>query len=119
MFYLFHVFRSFIPLRNPIGFGASDFVELFVAGALVILVLAREHLVRFARAFAGKTVWCMAGLGGLTVALRLALLPQAGAPIQSSADDASYLLLSDTLSHFRLTNPTHPFYRFFADYRVI
>ena len=42
MFYLFHVFRSFIPLRNPIGFGASDFVELFVAAMLVSLVLAQN-----------------------------------------------------------------------------
>lgn len=119
MFYLFHLFRSFVPLRNPIGFGASDFVELFVAGVLVILVLARQHLVRFARALAEKTVWCMVALGGLTVALRLALLPQAGVPIQSSADDASYLLLGDTFSHLRLANPTHPFYRFFESNFVL
>jgi hypothetical protein len=55
MFYLFHVFRSFIPLRNPIGFGASDFVEFFVAATLVLLVLARERLARFARSFAERT----------------------------------------------------------------
>lgn len=119
MFYLFHVFRSFIPLRNPIGFGASDFVEFFVAAVLVLLVLARDHLARFARSFAEKTVWCMLALGTLTVVLRLALLPQAGAPIQSSADDSSYLLLADTLSHFRLANPTHPFYRFFESNFVL
>ncbi|HEY1759680.1 MAG TPA: hypothetical protein VGG72_30180 [Bryobacteraceae bacterium] len=113
MFYLFHVFRSFIPLSNPIGFGASDFVEFFVAAVLVVLVLARDHLVRFAKSFAEKTVWCMLGLGALTILLRLALLPQAGVPIASSADDASYLLLADTLSHFRLANPTHLFHRFF------
>jgi hypothetical protein len=119
MFYLFHVFRSFIPLRNPIGFGASDFVELFVAATLVLLVLAREQLVRFARSFAERTAWCMLALGALTVLLRLALLPHAGAPISSSADDGSYLLLADTLSHFRLTNPTHPFYRFFESNFVL
>src|ERR1700733_11483250 len=119
MFYLFHVFRSFIPLRNPIGFGASDLVEFFVAAILVLLVLARNHMARLARSFAEKTVWCMLALGGLTVVLRLALLPQAGAPIQSSADDSSYLLLADTLSHFRLANPTHPFYRFFESNFVL
>ncbi len=113
MFYLFHIFRSFIPLSNPIGFGASDFVEFFVAAVLVLLALTRNHLVRVARSFAGKTVWCMLALGALTVALRLALLPQAGPPISSSADDASYLLLADTLLHFRLANITHPFHRFF------
>ncbi len=119
MFYLFHVFRSFIPLLNPIGFGAGDFVELFVATVLVLLVLARNHVVRFARSFAEKTVWCMLALGALAVALRLALLPQAGAPIPSSADDASYLLLADTLSHFRLANPTHLFHRFFESNFVL
>ena len=119
MFYLFHVFRSFIPLRNPIGFGASDFVELFVAAVLLLLVLARNHLARFARSFAERTAWCMLALGALTVLLRLALLPQAGAPISSSADDGSYLLLADTLSHFRLANPTHPFYRFFESNFVL
>ncbi len=119
MFYLFHVFRSFIPLRNPIGFGASDFVELFVAATLVLLVLARERLLRLARSFAERTAWCMLALGALTVLLRLALLPQAGAPISSSADDGSYLLLADTLSHFRLANPTHPFYRFFESNFVL
>jgi hypothetical protein len=119
MFYLFHVFRSFIPLRNPIGFGASDFVELFVAVVLVLLALTRNHLVRLARGFSERTVWCMLALGGLTVALRLALLPQAGAPISSSADDGSYLLLADTLSHLRLANPTHLFYRFFESNFVL
>jgi hypothetical protein len=119
MFYLFHVFRSFIPLRNPIGFGASDFVELFVAAVLVLLVLVRDPVVRFARGFAQNTVGSMLALGALTVALRLALLPQAGAPIQSSADDGSYLLLADTLSHFRLANPTHLFYRFFESNFVL
>ena len=113
MFYLFHVFRSFIPSANPIGFGAADFVEFFVAAALLALTLAREPLLRLARTLSRQTAWSMLALGGLTVALRLALLPHAGAPIPSSADDNSYLLLADTLRHFRLANPTHPFYRFF------
>jgi hypothetical protein len=113
MFYLFHIFRSFIPLSNPIGFGASDFVEFLIASTLVLLVLAREPLLRVVRLLARKTAFSMLALGGLTVALRLALLPRAGVPIPSAADDNSYLLLADALSHFRLANPTHPFYRFF------
>jgi hypothetical protein len=51
--------------------------------------------------------------------LRLALLPRAGAPIPSTADDGSYLLLADTLRHFRLANPTHPFFRFFESTFVL
>lgn len=119
MFYLFHIFRSFLPLQNPIGFGASDFVELFLATVLVLLVLAREPILRLAGRLAEKTAWSMLALGGLTVALRLALLPRAGAPIPSTADDTSYLLLADTLSHLRLANPAHPFYRFFESNFVL
>lgn len=119
MFYLFHIFRSFLPLQNPIGFGAADFVEFLIAFGLVLLVLAREPLMRAARRIAGKTLWSMLALGGSTIALRLALLAQAGPPIPSSADDNSYLLLADTLSHFRLANPTHPFFRFFESNFVL
>ncbi len=119
MFYLFHVFRSFLPLQNPIGFGAGDFVEFFAATVLVLLVLAREPLQRLVRLLAEKTAWSMLALGGLAVALRLALLPLAGVPISSTADDNSYLLLADTLSHFRLANPTHPLYRFFESNFVL
>jgi len=113
MFYLFHVFRSFIPLSNPIGFGAGDFVEFLIASTLLLLLLARDPILRLVRSLARKTALSMLALGGLTVALRLALLPRAGAPLSSTADDNSYLLLADTLSHFRLANPTHPFFRFF------
>lgn len=119
MFYLFHIFRSFLPLQNPIGFGAGDFVELFLAATLVLLVLAQGPILKLGSRLAERTGWSMLTLGGLTVGLRLALLPKAGAPIPSSADDASYLLLADTLSHFRLANPTHPFYRFFESNFVL
>ncbi len=119
MFYLFHIFRSFVPLQNPIGFGASDFVEFFVAAMLVLLVLVREPLLKLARSLAEKTAWSMLALGGLTMALRLALLPRAGAPIPGTADDASYLLLADTLRHLRLANATHPFFRFFESNFVL
>jgi len=32
--FLFDFFRSFLPLHNPIGFGASDFIELALAALL-------------------------------------------------------------------------------------
>jgi hypothetical protein len=113
MWYLFHVFRSFLPLRNPIGFGAADFVELTVAAILVALVVARARLAPAARKLAARTAWSMLVVAVLPVALRLTLLAHDPAPLPSSADDASYLLLGDTLAHGRLSNPPHPLHQFF------
>ena len=111
--YLFHVFRSFLPLHNPIGFGASDFIELAITVLLVLLVLARAGVEPAAQKLARKTGWCMLLLFALAVALRLALLPVHPVPTPSGADDFSYLLLGDTLAHFRLANPPHPMHQFF------
>ena len=111
--YLFDLFRSFLPLHNPIGFGASDFIELALAVLLIVLVLARAPLEPLARKLAQKTGWCMLFLAGLTIALRLALLPAHPVPTPQGADDFSYLLLGDTLAHFRLANPPHPLHQFF------
>jgi len=47
------------------------------------------------------------------VATRLLLLGKSAVPIPGSSDDFSYLLLADTLRHFRLANPTHLMHRFF------
>jgi hypothetical protein len=111
--YLFHLFRSFLPLHNPIGFGASDFVEFAVAALLVLLVLGRAAVEPIALRIAERTGWCMLLLGILAAALRLALLPHFPVPTPAGADDFSYLLLADTLAHLRLANPVHPMHDFF------
>ena len=111
--YLFHLFRSFLPLHNPIGFGASDFVEFAAAALLTTLVLGRAAVGPAAVRLAQRTGWSMLVLGGLAVALRLALLPHFPVPTPAGADDFSYLLLGDTLAHFRLANPVHPMHEFF------
>jgi len=111
--YLFHLFRSFQPLHNPIGFGASDFVELALAILLVGLVLARAWVMPAAQKLARRPVWCMILLCALVVVLRLGLLPLQPVPTPSGSDDFSYILLGDTLAHFRLANPAHPMHRFF------
>ena len=111
--YLFHLFRSFLPLHNPIGFGAGDFVEIAVAALLVALILCRAAIEPAAFRLARHTGWSMLFLGGLAAGLRLALLPHFPAPTPAGADDFSYLLLSDTLAHFRLANPVHPLHEFF------
>jgi hypothetical protein len=113
--YIFHLFRSFLPNLNPIGFTAADFIELFVT---LILVLFASAVPRKAR-LPEKTAWCMLLLFILPAALRLALLPQYPIPTPSVSDDFSYLLLADTLRHFHLANPPHPLHQFFETYFVL
>jgi hypothetical protein len=112
--------RSFLPLRNPIGFGASDFIELTVAALLVLLVLvSRRWMEPFARKFSQKTGWCLLILAVLPVALRLALLPHHPVPSPDIYDEFGHLLVADTLRHFRLANPPHPLHQFFETFFVL
>ncbi len=111
--YLFPLFRSFLPTSNPFGFGASDWVVLALAVLLVGLLLLTRWVVPYARELAQRTLLCMALLFALTILLRIVLLPQSPVPIPSGADDFSFLLLGDTLSHGRLANAAHPLPQFF------
>jgi len=61
----------------------------------------------------------MLALFVLPIILRLALLPRSPVPTPSGADDFGYLLLSDTLLHGRLANPSHPLHQFFETNFVI
>ena len=117
--FLFHIFRSFLPLENPLGFGAADFIELGLAALLVAAILLRPRLEPGFRRLAEKTGWSMALAALLPVATRLLLLGKSAVPIPGSSDDFSYLLLADTLRHFRLANPTHPMHRFFESLFVL
>jgi hypothetical protein len=117
--FLFDFFRSFLPLHNPLGFGASDFVEFALVALVVALVLLRGALEPAARRFAEKTGWCMLLIFALPIVLRLTLLPHFPIPTPGGADDYSYILLADTLRHFHLTNPTHPLHAFFETVFVL
>jgi hypothetical protein len=112
--------RFFLPLRNPIGFGAADFIELILAVLLVSLALgSRPFIEPYARKLAEHTGRSMLLLLLLPIALRLALVPQYPIPSPNVTDDFSYLLLADTLRHFRLANPPHPLHQFFETFFVL
>ncbi len=118
--FLFHFFRSFLPLHNTIGFGAADFIELTLAAVLVLFALIwRPWIAPCAAKLAPRTGWCMLLLTALPVALRLSLLPHHPIPSPDVYDEFSHLLVADTLRHFRLANPAHPLHQFFETFFVL
>lgn len=116
---LYQLLRFFIPLQNPLGFGLSDYLELGTAALLVAGILIRERIVRVLKWIAVRPAWSMAILFALPIVLRLALLAKNPAPIPTTSDDFAYVLLGDTLAHFRLANPVHPMSRFFETVFVL
>lgn len=101
-----------------LGFSASDTIELFIA-ILLAAIACRRWIAPPAQRLARHTGWCMLLLAALPIALRLALVPQYPIPTPNVSDDFSYLLLADTLRHFRLANPVHPLHQFFETYFVL
>jgi hypothetical protein len=110
---LVRLLRFFLPLQNPAGFGLADFAILGLAVFFVAVLLLRARAVAFVSAMTERPVLAMAALGIAPIALRLLLLSNHPIPFGNVSDDFSYLLLGDTFAHFRLTNPAHPFHRFF------
>lgn len=92
-----------------------------MAGVLLALCLTRFRIAsqRWINRLAEKTGCCMAILAALPIVLRLALLPRCPEPTPSGSDDFSYILLADTLRHFRLANPPHPLSQFFEQIFVL
>jgi len=117
--FLFDFFRSFLPLHNPLGFGASDFLILLLAGLLLAWAVVWPRLEAPAARFAEQTAWAMVVLAGLPVLLRLALLPHHPAPVPDVYDEFSHLLAADTLRHWRLANPPHALSQFFETQFVL
>ena len=117
---MFDFFRSFLPIENPLGFGAGDYLELLLAALLLAgLWYWRTRWNRsptdWPRAPSGR--WrCWRPAPG---SLRLALLAHHPAPSPDVYDEFSHLLVADTLRHFRLANPMHPLHRFFETFFVL
>jgi len=118
--FLFDVFRSFLPLHNPIGFGPADFIELALAAMLVSMALVwRPWIEPYALKLAERTGWSMLVLALLPVVLRLALVAHHPVPSPDVYDEFGHLLEADTLRHFRLANPPHPLPQFFETFFVL
>jgi hypothetical protein len=117
---LSYLLSTFDPVRNPIGFGASDYIEFTIALLLVGLVVAWRPIIEpFGRRLSLKTRWCMLGLAILLVGLRLILLAHHPVPTPDIYDEFGHLFVADTLRHFRLANPTHTFHRFFETFFIL
>jgi hypothetical protein len=110
---VYQLLRFFIPLQNPMGFGLSDFIVLGTALAMAAAILGRRWIARGMHALSARPPVAFVVLFALPIILRLALLPHHPVPVPQTSDDFSYLLLGDTLTHFRLANPAHPMRRFF------
>jgi hypothetical protein len=116
---MFDLFRSFLPLENPLGFGPGDYLELLLAILLLAALVWWKRIAPRAAWLAGRTLWSMAALAALAVVLRLALLGHHPVPSPDVYDEFSHLLAADTLRHFRLANPMHPMHRFFETFFVL
>ncbi len=117
---MFPAERSFLPINNPLGFGAADFFVLALAAALLLLALTSRRWVEpFARRLAGRTGLCMAILAALPMALRVVLLANHPVPTPDLYDEFGHIFTADTLLHFRLANPPHALSQFFETFFIL
>lgn len=98
---------------GPLGLRASDWAFFWLAIILIGLLAANKFGAPLARRVSEHAGASMGLLFSLAVLLRIVLLPRHPMPIPSGADDFGYLLLGDTLAHFRLANAMHPLHQFF------
>jgi len=116
---VYRLLQYFLPLQNPVGFGLADFLEFGFTVLAVVFLAGRRKFEPILRWVAGRPTLAMAVLFLLPAVLRLALIPNHPVPLPAVADDFSYLLLGDTLAHFRLSNPPHAMSRFFETVFVL
>jgi hypothetical protein len=114
------VLSTFDPIKNPIGFGGGDFIELIIALLLVGLAVTWRPLIEpYGRRLSLKTRWCMLALAILPVGLRLFLFSHHPVPTPDIYDEFGHLFVADTLRHLRLANPAHAMSQFFETFFIL
>ena len=114
------MFSTFDPVKNPIGFGASDFIEFMIAVLLVALAIAWRPVIEpYGRRLSFNTRWSIVALVILPVGLRLVLIGHHPVPTPDIYDEFGHLFVADTLRHFRLANPAHAMHRFFETFFIL
>jgi len=73
---------------------------------------------RLISTIASRTRLVIFGIAAAVILLRVSLLGVAPVPIPSIPDEFGYRLSADTFAHGRLTNPSHPLWRFFDTFHV-
>ncbi len=101
-------------MNSAIHLGSLDLIELALAALMAALAFFWHSRIYPALSALSARPWaCVLLIAALPVLLRIALLRDHPIPTPQVADDFSFLLIADTLRHFRLANPVHPFYPFF------
>jgi hypothetical protein len=67
---------------------------------------------------AKRKALAIVSIAGAMILIRLALVSLLPFPVPITHDEFSYLLAADTFAHGRLTNSTHPMWRFFETFHV-
>jgi len=108
-----------VPVNNPLGFGAADYLEIVFAVLLVAFVFLRPVIVPAAIGFANRPVLCMFSLALLPIVLRLILLLNHPVPSPDVYDEFGHLFVAGTLGHLRWSNPMHSMHRFFETFFIL